>query len=185
MKKLFFGLAILSFFAISCDSDDDNTMLVITPDAGFLEGGPFTFCVDGEVDNVSGITTDPNAVGTNRTFIVTDDQGVILGLPPTNAALQGVNFDDAGPGICLIWYLRYEDGIQGLEPGENANDLEGNFDLSNSISVDRQGPNGGMIMGGPFNFTVDGMPDMVSGITLELPAWANGSRTASLPPGSL
>ena len=165
MKNMFFGLAILSFLAISCDSDDDNN--VIVPDAGTLQGGPFTFCVDGEVDNVSGITTDANAVGTNRTFVITDDLGNILGLPPTTAALEGVNFDDAGAGVCLIWYLRYENGIQGLEPGENANDLQGNFDLSNAIPVDRRGPDAGMISGGPFNFTVDGTTDMVSGIALD------------------
>lgn len=137
------------------------------PNAGMLQGGPFTFCVDGNPDFVSGITTDPNAVGTNRTFVVTDDQGLILGLPPTNEALEGVDFDGAGGGVCLIWYLRYEDGIQGLEAGANANDLQGVFSLSNAITVTRNAPNGGTIMGGPFTFMVDGVPDMVSGITLD------------------
>ena len=166
MNKLFFGLAILSFLAISCDSDDDNNTRII-PDAGILQGGPFTFCVDGELDFVNGISTDANSVGTNSTFVITDESGNILGLPPTLEALGGVDFDEAGPGICLIWYLRYENGIQGLEPGENASNLSGSFDLSNSITVDRRGPNGGTIAGGPFNFTVDGMPDMVSGISLD------------------
>jgi len=137
------------------------------PNAGMLQGGPFTFCVDGTPDNVSGITTDPNAVGTNRTFVITDDQGTILGLPPTLADLEAVDFDGAGAGVCLIWYLRYEDGIQGLEPGANANDLQGIFSLSNSITVTRNQPNGGTINGGPFTFMVDGVPDMVSGITLD------------------
>ena len=27
------------------------------------------------------------------------------------------NFDGAGTGICLIWYLRYEDGLEGGEVG--------------------------------------------------------------------
>ena len=137
------------------------------PNAGTLSGGPFTFCVDGEVDNVSGITTDPTAVGTNRSFIVTDADGTILGLPPTIEALEGVDFDGAGPGVCLIWYLRYEDGIVGLEPGADANALEGIFSLSNAIEVTRNEPNGGEITGGPFTFTVDGTPDMVSGIMLD------------------
>ena len=137
------------------------------PVAGTLSGGPFVFCVDGEADMVSGITTDANAVGTNSTFVITDDAGNILGLPPTLADLEGVNFDGAGPGVCLIWYLRYEDGLEGAEVGQNANDLSGVFSLSNSISVTRNQPSAGTISGGPFTFTVDGTPDMVSGITLD------------------
>jgi len=137
------------------------------PMAGNLAGGPFTFCIDGEEDFVSGITTDPNAIGTNSTFVITDDQGVILGLPPTMADLEGVNFDGAGGGVCLIWYLRYEDDLTGAEVGENANDLMGTFSLSNSITVTRNAPDAGTISGGPFVFDVDGVPDMVSGITLD------------------
>lgn len=145
------------------------------PNAGTLNGGRFEFCVDGTSDFVSGITTDPNAVGSNSTFVVTDDQGVILGLPPTLAALEGVDFDGAGPGVCLIWYLRFEDGLEGAEVGENANDLMGIFSLSNSISVTRNQPNAGTIDGGPFTFTVDGTPDFVSGITLD--GTATGSNS--------
>ena len=137
------------------------------PMAGNLAGGPFTFCIDGEEDFVSGITTDPNAIGTNSTFVITDDQGVILGLPATMADLEGVNFDGAGGGVCLIWYLRYEDDLTGAEVGENANDLMGTFSLSNSITVTRNAPDAGTISGGPFVFDVDGVPDMVSGITLD------------------
>jgi hypothetical protein len=137
------------------------------PKAGVLAGDNFVFCVDGTADNVSGITTDPTAVGTNRTFVITDADGNILGLPPTLEALQGVDFDGAGAGVCLIWYMRYENGLTGNEPGLNVADLSGIFSLSNSISVSRNQPIGGMISGGPFNFTVDGMPDMVSGITLD------------------
>jgi hypothetical protein len=137
------------------------------PDAGTLSGGPFTFCVDGEVDNVSGITTDVNAVGTNSTFVITDADGVILGLPANLAGLEGVNFDSAGAGVCLIWYLRYEDGLIGAEAGMNANDLQGYFSLSNSITVTRNEVKAGEISGGPFTFNVDGTPDYVSGITLD------------------
>lgn len=137
------------------------------PMAGTLSGGPFTFCIDGEEDFVSGISTDPDAVGTNSTFVITDDTGVILGLPPTMADLEGVNFDGAGGGVCLIWYLRYEDDLTGAEVGENANDLMGTFSLSNSITVTRNAPNAGTINGGPFVFEVDGVPDLVSGITLD------------------
>ena len=167
IKKMFLAVLALGVITMSC-SDDDDAIQAIVPNAGTLNGGPFTFIVDGTPDFVSGITTDPNAVGTNSTFVVTDDLGNILGLPPTNEALQGVDFDGAGVGTCLIWYLRYENGIQGLEVGANANDLEGNFDLSNSIIVERLGqPNAGVLSGGPFNFIVDGVADNVSGITTD------------------
>ncbi|MDT0559452.1 hypothetical protein RM697_12375 [Ichthyenterobacterium sp. W332] len=165
-KKTIFAFMAMSLLLSSCSNDDDVTP--ITPDAGILNGGPFTFFVDGQPDMVSGITTDPDAVGTNRTFVITDDAGNILGLPPTLEALEGVDFDGAGTGTCLIWYLRFEDGLLGAEMGQNANDLEGNFDLSNSITVTRNnGPNAGTLSGGPFTFFVDGQPDMVSGITTD------------------
>ena len=108
------------------------------PNAGMISGGPFVFQVDGTPDMVSGITLDNTATGTNSTWVVTDDQGVILGLPPTLADVEGINFDGAGAGVCLIWYLRFEDGLQGAVVGENANDLAGCFSLSNSIMVTRQ-----------------------------------------------
>ena len=168
IRKMFFAAMAISLAFTSCSDDDDTVVPVITPDAGTITGGPFTFVVDGTPDFVSGIATDPDAVGSNRTFIVTDDLGNILGLPPTNDALEGVDFDEAGVGVCLIWYLRYEDGIEGLATGENANDLEGNFDLSNSITVDRLGaPDAGTITGGPFTFIVDGSADFVSGISTD------------------
>ena len=44
-------------------------------------------------------------------------------MPPTLSDLEGVDFDGAGAGVCLIWYLRYEDGLEGAEVGENAANL--------------------------------------------------------------
>lgn len=166
MKRKILSLAFCSLMLFACNNDDDNVPL--TPDAGTLSGGPFTFIVDGLPDNVSGITTDPDAVGTNRTFVITDDLGNILGLPPSIADLEAVDFDAAGTGVCLIWYLRFEDGLEGAEVGANANDLSGNFNLSNSITVTRNGaPTAGVLSGGPFDFCVDGMADNVSGITTD------------------
>jgi hypothetical protein len=48
-----------------------------------------------------------------------------------------VNFDDAPAGICLVWHLSYEEGLQGAMVGANANDLMGCFSLSNPIEVIR------------------------------------------------
>ena len=135
--------------------------------AGTLSGGPFMFSVDGTADMVSGISLDDtNVTGSNQGYVITDADLNILGLPPTLEAVEGVDFDGAGIGLCLIWHITYEDGITGLAMGENAGNLDGFFALSNSISVYRN-PNAGTISGGPFTFTVDGTPDMVSGITLD------------------
>ena len=106
--------------------------------AGTLAGGPFDFMIDGIPDMVSGIYLDDSELtGSNQTYVITDDAGNILGLPPTIAAVEGVDFDAAGVGICYIWHLTYEDGLQGLEAGKNAGDLEGDFDLSNFLTVTR------------------------------------------------
>ena len=170
MKKILAlsSLVLVLFFA-SCEDDDDNGQ--DNPEmalAGEISGGPFTFCVDGIPDFVSGIALDASdAAGSERTWVITDDQGVILGLPPALEDVEAVNFDDAGAGVCLIWYLRYEDGLTGAEVGMNANNLQGNFDLSNSIEVVRNETNAGDISGGPFEFNVDGDPDFVSGISLD------------------
>jgi len=144
------------------------------PEAGTLSGAAYDFCVDGIPDMVSTVALAGTIVGSETTYVVTDADGNILGLPPTLEALEGVNFDDAGPGVCLIWHLAFEPGLQGAAVGENANDLQGVFDLSNSLTVNRTRTDGGTIEGGPFNFTVDGTPDMVSGIT------QGGDREGSL-----
>lgn len=165
MKKVFIKSMLLSglvFLMASCGDDDE----MIIPDAGTITGGPFSFFVDGTPDFVSGVASDADAVGTNSNWVVTDDQSNILGLPPTLSDLEGVDFDGAGVGVCLIWYIRYEDGLSGLTVGESANDLAGSFDLSNSITVTRNGVEAGTLSGGPFTFVVDGVTDNVSGITV-------------------
>ncbi|WP_109438079.1 hypothetical protein [Aquimarina sp. AU119] len=166
LKKLIIGVLAVGFIAVSCSDDDDNTIVV---NAGTISGGPFSFDVDGEPDLVTGISLDDtNVSGSNSTWVITDDAGTILGLPPNITAVEGVNFDDAGTGTCFIWYLRYEDGLDGLEAMSNTSDLNGTFDFSNSIEVVRnQVTNAGRISGGPFEFNVDGEADMVRGIELD------------------
>ena len=76
-------------------------------EGGMLAGGPFNFCVgDGVADMLEpgSITLTGNS-GTNSAWVVTDDQGNILGLPPMPSA---VDFDGAGVGTCLIWHLSFE-----------------------------------------------------------------------------
>ncbi|MDX1477034.1 MAG: T9SS type A sorting domain-containing protein [Saprospiraceae bacterium] len=145
----------------------------LQPEGGELAGGPFTFCVgDGIPDVVSGVTLT-GATGANSQYVVTDTDLNILGLPPTPEA---VNFDEAGPGTCLIWHLSYDGDITGLEVGNNVADVAGCFGLSNSVEVVRnEQPEGGELTGGPFTFCVgDGVPDHVSGVEL---TGATGSNT--------
>ncbi|MFS4483806.1 T9SS type A sorting domain-containing protein, partial [Hyunsoonleella sp. 2307UL5-6] len=103
---------------------------------GDLFGGPFSFCVeDGIADNIpEGAITVANSQGENFTWVVTDDAGNILGLPPTFSV---VDFDDVAAGVCLVWYLAWDGTITGAEVGMNASDIEGCFDLSNPITVNR------------------------------------------------
>lgn len=168
MKKLsLLTNMFLAALMVSC-SETENEEPVSIPSAGSISGGPFAFCVDGAPDMVSGITVDNStAMGTNSTWVITDEQGTILGLPPTLEAVEGVNFDDAGTGVCLIWYLRYEAGLVGAEVGLNATNLQGSFDLSNSLQVTRTKTNAGVLSGGPYEFIVDGTPDMVNGLTID------------------
>jgi len=154
-----------------------NSIAVVRnqPEGGTLTGGPFSFTVgDGMPDNIAAneITLSGNS-GTNSQWVVTDDQGNILGLPPS---FTDVDFDGAGPGTCLVWHLSFEDGLTGAAVGNNAADLGGCFNLSNSIAVTRIesggcNANGGSITGGPFTFTEigDGTPDMIApgSITLD------------------
>ncbi|MDT0621099.1 hypothetical protein [Croceitalea vernalis] len=159
-----FSLGILMTGCIG-DSDDDATVVL---NAGTLSGGPFTFAVDGQADMVSGIALDASDLtGSIQNYVITDDQRNILGLPPTLMAVEGVDFDGAGVGSCYIYHITYEEGLSGLEAGENLDDLIGDFDLSNFIVVNRNALNAGSLAGGPFEFLVDGVPDMVSGITLD------------------
>lgn len=158
--------------AASCEDDNEAVApemeVEVVPVAGTISGGPFYFCVDGTSDFVSEVTIDnTDAVGANSTWVITDEEGNILGLPPTLDDVGGVDFDGAGPGICFIWYLRYEDGLVGAEMGMNVDDLEGTYDLSNSIEVTRSQPNAGTLSGGPYEFTVDGSPDFVMELSLD------------------
>jgi len=179
MKKLHvLASLLLSVLIFSCADEEATALEASIATDGVISGGPFTFCVDGTPDMVDGISvTTESTVGTNSTWVITDEAGEILGLPPTLEAVQGVDFDAAGAGVCLIWYLRYDDGLSGAEVGANANDLVGTFNLSNSITVYRNKTEAGELVGGPFEFLVDGTPDMVSGITLENPDASGTNRT--------
>jgi len=103
---------------------------------GTLSGGPFSFCVE---DGIADMINQNQIVltggsGSASSWVITDDLGNILALPPSFTV---VNFDNVSPGICLVWYLAYDGAIQGAEVGLNANDITGCFSLSNPIAVNR------------------------------------------------
>ena len=109
---------------------DDNTF------GGIILGGQFTFCIsdsepdffeDGELQLFS-------EYGPNLQWVVTNDESEILMLPNDYTE---VDFGGFSPDICFMWHLSYNSGIQGLEVGENINELVGCFDLSNPIIVEK------------------------------------------------
>ncbi len=94
-------------------------------------------CIDGNPDPIN--VTVMGAMGTNDGWIITDVDNNILALPPTAT----FDLEGAGVGVCILWYIRYEDGLTGLMPSNNISDLVGNFDLSNGITVNREMADGG------------------------------------------
>ncbi|MEL6924775.1 MAG: SdrD B-like domain-containing protein, partial [Bacteroidota bacterium] len=93
---------------------------------------PTTICVDGVGDPIN--VTVTGSKGANAAWVITDADLNILALP----AGPPFDLDGAGPGVCLIWYLRWDGDISGAEVGKNAGDLAGEcFDLSNAIEVTR------------------------------------------------
>ncbi len=115
-----------------------------------LNGGELTFldgatmasvCYNGmDIDSIDVILEDNN--GALQSYIITDDQGVILGLP----TMPPFDFDNAGLGNCFIYNIAYDMGLQGLEVDSSINDLVGMFSLSNSITVTRSEAEAGMII---------------------------------------
>ena len=172
-----------------CYDFSDAYVRVVRTEAVVVEGGtlsedPFFFCVgDGQADHVSKVSVE-GAEGPNSQWVVTDEEGTILGLPPTPEA---VNFDGAGPGICLIWHLSYADGLEGLEGGNNISDLTGTYDFSDdNVRVYRNQPEGGEVTGGPYEFTVgDGEADHVSSVMVSGNSGANSQWVVTDEEGTI
>ncbi len=165
LKKFYFVLAIAGLIS-ACGDDDDGDSINVN--AGTLTGGPFMFIGnDGVPDMVSGIEVTGEPVGANSSFVITDEDDNILGLPGTLEDLEAVDFDTPALGTCFIWYVRYEGDITGLTIGEITADIVGDFDISNSIQVSRNAGEA-ILEGGPFNFIVDGEADNIpaDGITV-------------------
>ncbi len=119
-------------------ADCDN---ICNSEAGEIStDDPTTICAGDGMGDPINVTLTGNA-GMNFGWVITDTLGNILGLPPG----PPFDLDGAGTGVCVIWHLSYDDGLEGAEVGLNANDLVGCFDLSNPITVIRNGVDGGML----------------------------------------
>ena len=92
-----------------------------------------SICVVDDIADMQSVTL-LNASGTNSAWLTTDTSGLILTIDTTNI----FEFDSSDAGVCLIWHLSFEEGLVGAEVGQNANDLEGCFDLSNPIVVTKE-----------------------------------------------
>ncbi len=103
---------------------------------GTIDGGPYEFTIDGEPDFVTGLSLEGES-GPNSAWVITDEDANIIGVVATKADVEAIDFEDAGVGVSLIWHISFEDGLQNAEAGRNASELEGCFELSNSISVTR------------------------------------------------
>jgi len=80
-------------------------------------------------------------------WVVTDQEGNFLAIPSTADDVEAIDFDNAGPGVCLIWFLSFDpensnvlDLVGQFEAGNdvNANELSGCYDLSDPLTVVRE-----------------------------------------------
>ena len=122
---------------------------------------------DGKADNIN-VSVSGGTAGTHAAWVITDENGVILDLPSG----PPFNFEGAGAGTCLIWYLIHDGSLTGAAKGNNANtDLGGCYELSNAIAVVRNvdcGPDPCEVDGGtistddPTTICVDGVADPIN-----------------------
>ena len=89
-----------------CEENPAEMCEVNTGDITLEDGNTSTsICVDGNPDPLE-VVTSGGTEGTERGWIITDDAGNILALPPA----PPFDLDGAGPGVCQIWYVRYDAG---------------------------------------------------------------------------
>ncbi|MEO0899237.1 MAG: T9SS type A sorting domain-containing protein, partial [Bacteroidota bacterium] len=133
-----------------CFDLSDNFIVVVREDVNGgmvqseLGADTLTVCYNDPTASTVFSFDSTGTAGPNFTYVVTDDQANILGVPPADM----VNFAGAGPGICYVWGLSYSGNLTAMV-GQNAASValsDGCFDLSdNFIVVVREEVNGGMV----------------------------------------
>lgn len=81
-------------------------------------------------------------IGEAAQWVVTDEDGNVLALPP---ALP-IDLEGAPAGVCLIYHINAVDTVQSLVVGVNIDMLFGCFQISNPLSVIRDGVDGGQLL---------------------------------------
>ncbi len=141
-SPLLFSIFLVSFLS-SCSLNDDIETISKNEETIEISGGPFDFIIDDNPDFVSGlsVSNDIPSFGSQVAWTITESNGNILSIHSTKDDLESTDFDEAGGGNCLIWWLRYTPELQGFSVDNNINtDLQGTFGLSNSIVVNRTIP---------------------------------------------
>ena len=134
------------------------------------EGGTTTTIIVDGIADVIEFESD-GATGGDFTYVVTDSEGNILGIPPGNS----VDFDPAGPGTCFVYGLSFTGNLNislgddlfatGLEISDECFDLS-----SNSLTIIRiedicVGVSGGTVEleegGTTTTIIVDGIADVI------------------------
>ncbi|MCI4668015.1 MAG: T9SS type A sorting domain-containing protein [Bacteroidia bacterium] len=125
------------FFTL-CAGVDGGT--VSTESGSFRE----VVCVG---DNIADFISFDSATtaAANYTYVVTDNNGVILAVPGTDS----IDFEGAGSGICWVWGLSYLGNIT-AQVGDTASQValtDSCFDLSNNfVVIARDSAEAGMVL---------------------------------------
>ncbi len=82
------------------------------------------------------------AIGDTMRLVITDENGMILAMTDSDS----FDFEPAGPGICLVYNISWQGIIGGLSIGESVDDISGDFELSNAVTVVRNEVVGGVLM---------------------------------------
>lgn len=137
-----FGGASAVYFSGNAGDDmmDECDALVDGGTVSLMDGGTeTTIIIDGEADLIAfDSVSNPMSMEAAFTYVVTDADGMILGIPPGDM----VDFDPAGVGACLVYGLSYTGTLQ-IAMGDDLlmEDLmisDGCFELSsNWITVNR------------------------------------------------
>jgi len=85
---------------------------------------------DGLIDVVDFIST--GGIGDSSVVVITSPDGLILDFPTLP-----LMFDSEPPGICVVWNLTYNTGLEGLAIGQLVADLDGCFALSNPVTINK------------------------------------------------
>ena len=133
-------------------------------EAGIISLDDNTFdtniCVSDGTTNIINVNVQ-DASSVSNVWLITDAAGNILDVP----ASPPFNFNNYPTGTCQIFYLAYSGSITGATIGSNTSAISGCFDLSNQITVTKEGAQGGNIstqLGSDIYICVnDGVADVI------------------------